>query len=338
MKMTPLGSLIFPQIVEYSPWFNRGDLIYDKSKHTLTYLNGYYVCSQKQKGKCNISDEKNIKATEFEKNFTEFAKDLLLYEEEAKEIFYSMDKQGLEIIKKDIFREQQILDRMQINIKAIERDYKDKKKINYIDIADFKKLFYEELKISYVRFLLIELEDKLKILGNPKFNTSLGVDMSTTVEKIYLSNNGVIQKIKFEGLIDYLFQFLKSKIPGYYQNSRISIIESENFKSLDLKYVFNKFKQDNFRNTLSYFMYGTKYSEDKQIEQLFKNMEGAAPRQIIKTLYFAKSLSRTSWAHLELKFFSKNHNDKVFGRLQALKSKKGKKIEITMMPAFKKNK
>ena len=77
-------------------FFPKGVLRFSESGHVLTTNGKYYVCSQKQKGKCELK-EATIRADNFERTFSrlgkkleipEKSKDQILMNEALRQILY----------------------------------------------------------------------------------------------------------------------------------------------------------------------------------------------------------------------------------------------------------
>jgi hypothetical protein len=322
-----MGTLIIPKL-NNTPFFNRGNLVYKNSGHTLTQLNGYYMCSQRQKGKSICGNEGNLKVEDFERRFKRYVDKLKIDEETARKLFYEVDRKGVDLREKIEPQETKQNNNMNICIKAIERDIKDKKKIKTGDITSFKESYIRALKINYEKYLLILIMDCLKFLGKPGTKTS-DEWFSTFFYKIYLSDTGKILSLKMEGIGDYIIRLIENKIPGYLKTAEVNITERINFPSLDFVKVMDYFRENNYRDTLSFFPFGSEYAEEKQSKQLFEWMKKAEDKEILKTLYFLKDISKSPMALLNLKMYSKNNNEKVASSMEKKKARYGKNIKYT---------
>ncbi len=81
---------------------------------------------------------------------------------------------------------------------------------------------------------------------------------------------------------------MDKKIPGYMSRYKIPIIGKREFPSLNIVEVMEYFKQNNFRDTLTYTNYRSGYYEKKAKKKLFKNIKNFKPKQIIEIGYHLK--------------------------------------------------
>jgi len=326
-----MGTLIIPELSN-APVFNRGNLVYKNSGHTLTHLNGYFMCSQRQKGKCVNRTEENIKVKNFERRFERYIEKLKIDEETARKLFYEIDRRGVDLREKIEPQETRQKNNMDICIKAIEKDIKDKKKIKTGDITFFKEAYINTLKINYEKYLLLLIMDSLKFFGKPGTKTKKMAEwFATFVNKIYLSDTGKILSLKMEGIGDYIFKLIENRIPGYLKMAEVNITERINFPSLDLVKVMDYFRENNYRDTLSFFPFGSKYAEEKQAKQLLEWSKKAEEKELVKILYFLKDISKSPFALLDLKMYSKNNSEKVANSMEKKKARYGKDIKYTMV-------
>lgn len=313
------------------PAFNRGDLVYKNSGHTLTQLNGYYICSQRQKRKCVSRKEENLKVIDFKRRFERYVEKLKADEAVLKKLFFEIDRQGVDLREKLEPEEKRQINNMDACIKAIESDLRNKKKINFGDVSFFKEAYLSRLKINYEYYLLLfVVMGTLKDLGIPKTSTERMANwLATLVNKIYLSDTGKILEIKMEGIGDYILRIIENKIPGYLEKAGVKIVERINFSSLNFVKVMDYFRENKYRDTLSFFPFGSQYAEEKQIKQVLEPLKNLGNKELVKTLYFLKDTSKSPLALLNLKMFSKNNNEKIAVAMEKNKARYGKNIKYT---------
>lgn len=326
------GTLIISNLKVDPSWFFRGELVFEKSGHSLTYSNGYYVCSQKQKNNCLIKEEDNFKVATLERNFDRLINDLKLDEATARKIFYDIERSSVDVIEKYWIKRDEIIKSMKNDIVLMEQELKSKGKIKPSDLTSFKNHYRKTIRLTYIFYLLHFLKQSLLAIGKPDIkNEEFAECMLNSIEKIYISDKGKILKIKFEGIFDYLLAIIKSKSPDYLNNFKIPIIERAKFDNLNLLKVIENFERNEFRDTINYFPFGSKYKEDKQIKDTFELMKNAEPKELIKSLNFLIFMSKTSGALLDFKMYTKNNSGSIIKELAKNKGRFGKALETSLI-------
>ncbi|MFA6428694.1 MAG: hypothetical protein WCW02_04125 [Candidatus Buchananbacteria bacterium] len=268
-----------------SPTFFEGLLAYKKSGHSLTYINGYYSCALRQKGKCKDNREQSFKAKELDLKFANLLDKWQIDEKtmeneilpEIRKVSNKVKEEGLKVIRKK-------QENMQITIDAMKKDIKNKKKISSHDLAYIKTLFMDMMRsyfpcclMAHAGVGLISLHDKDKS------------GFTTMFKRVYISDTGRFEYIELEGLGEAVLNFLETKMPGF--TKRLGIpVRGFGLKNTNLSEAMIFFKDNNFRNGLSYSIYRSKHSEDRYFELIFRLSKNGNPKQIIllceQLLYF----------------------------------------------------
>ena len=139
------------------PLFERGTLMYEKSGHSLTFSNGYYICTQKLKQKCNDKNEKNLKADVFERKFTRHIESLKLDEIQAHMAVLQITQDFIplknEFMKENLGKK----DIYDATLDAITSELKDNRNIIKKDKKDLKEVYQQLLRAYYPNFLFFFL-------------------------------------------------------------------------------------------------------------------------------------------------------------------------------------
>lgn len=250
--------------------------------------------------------------------------DLRIEESIGKKLYYELQRKNIDL--KEIYDnkldEQQ--DNMQTVINAVKKDIENGEKIKKSDIYCFNDYYKSTLKIDFIFFIALMCGVTVNAFGRPDLtNADIARQFMTFTKKIFVTNTGDIISIELEGIGDYIFSLLQSKIPSFLNNFKIPLIGRKKFQTLDLVGAIKNFEADGFRNVHSFHMFANQYEEDKQIKSLFKFMKGAKPKEIIETLIMLKYTSKTLGALVGVFMFSKNNNKVMFKKMS--ESKKGRK-------------
>jgi len=277
--------------IQNVPIFNRGVIVYENSNHILTPFKDYYSCAEKQKGNCSNNNEKMLNRKNFERKFRRYTNDLKIDKEAGTKMHFDIQKECADLMARTVNEIESKRKNMDITLKAMEQDLKASNKIKPSDLAFLKEEFWDILIINYPAILIYLMQGMFHSLTEFEYNVEVhGYDnfFENMVEKIYISDSGKITKIKFEGFGDYLFQYMDKKIPGYMGRYKIPIIGKREFPSLNIVEVMEYFKQNNFRDTLTYTNYRSGYYEEKAKKKLFENIKDFKPKQIIEIGYHLK--------------------------------------------------
>lgn len=276
---------------QYKPIFNHGMLFYENSGHTLTPLKDFYTCAEKQKSKCFNEHEKMLNRQNFERKFRRYTKDLKIDKKIGTRLFFDIQKEAADYTVKMVEEITDKRENMDITLKAMQKDLKLGNKIKPSDLAFLKEEYWDIMKINYPAILIYYMQGLILFLTEFEYNEEVRASdnlFECMVEKIYICDDGKIKKIKFEGLGDFIFQYIEKKIPGYMNEYKIPIIERRRFSSLDIGEAMEFFKQNNYRDTLSYTNFRSGYYEEKAKKELLKNIKSFNPNQIIEIGYHLK--------------------------------------------------
>lgn len=275
---------------EPSQHLRDGILTFEKSGHSLTFVNGYYVCSRYQKGECTNKEEKRIESLNFEKKLARTLEPLKIREEDLIKCGYELERWGTDLREKahyEILLKQRSMD-------AILDNCKQKKEISQRDEKDLKDLYVKMLELSYPAFSIEMATPAMEALVLIDQSKRMATVLAFAIfKKIYITDDGEITAIELEGYGEYLFKYLSKKIPFWGNNLKIKI----NYK-LDLPNTVNYvevieyFKKDNFKNLLSYSVFSSEYSIKKLVDK-FTSWEKT--RDIEERLIFWRNIKERLW-------------------------------------------
>jgi len=259
----------------WPPFFNKGMLVYEESGHPLTIVGKYYVCAQKQKGKCSNDCEKMIDKDKLEKKFKDQFKNLELTQDKAMDLICDLAKFKIDIERGAVKEINSIRDKVGGTLFLVRQDLSRGKKVSKEDIADLRKLALELMKAAHPNFIFYMIQNAINGLTAYKYNNDNNIrkqPISSLVKRAYIDNNGNFTEISLEGIGDYLFQYIESVMPGFTKKLGISIIERIKFPSLDFDKVIDFFKENDFRNSYSDCHLSNKNREEKFLKELFKGV------------------------------------------------------------------
>ena len=209
--------------------FRPGQLIYEKSGHTLTFSNGYFICSKKCKKLCNDKTELSIKYRNLEKKFAYLLLNFTIPKEVARDMFYELDKIGVGL-RKDIEKDIKLnMEMMDATLACIKQDFAKNGKIKPSDTNILKEEYYKLLKIGFPGQLVGISQSLLKLLGMIKEDRILvqKTMASVVIKNIYLTNDGKISKIRLERWCDFLFRLVERKVPDYLKKIENKLFEEK---------------------------------------------------------------------------------------------------------------
>ncbi|MCK9445278.1 hypothetical protein M0Q50_00110 [bacterium] len=250
---------------EPSQHLRDGMITYEKSGHSLTFVNGYYVCSKYQKGECINKEEKRIESLNFEKKLARSLESLKIREEDFIKCKYEFERWEIDLREKN---EYEILLKQQ-SMDAILDNCKQKGEISQRDEKDLKDLYVKILEFAFPAFSIGMARPVMESLVLIEQSKRMATVLAFAIfKKIYITNDGEIKSIDLEGYGEYIFKYLSKKIPFWNNELKIKI----NYK-LDLPNTVNYidtieyFKKDNFKFFLSYSIFSSKYSIKKSLDK-----------------------------------------------------------------------
>lgn len=267
--------------------FHTGQLIYEKSGHTLTFSNGYFICSRKCKKLCNDKTELSIKYRNLEKKFAYLLPNFKISEPVAKDMFYELDKIGVDL-RKDIEKEVKFgMQTMDATLVCIKQSLAKNGKIKPSDTKTLKEEYYKLFKIGFPYRLMTISQEILKLLstlGEENILSQKAV-ASIIIKNIYLTNDGKISKIRLEKWPDFLFQLIKHKSPDYLDDIKDKIIDRIDFDFLDFNHAIEFFSKDGYKNTFSFGEFGSICSKDQLFKDIEKRIKGGSSEQYFNFWY-----------------------------------------------------
>jgi len=270
------------------PLFDGGRLVYADSGHTLTHVNGFYVCSLKQKGKCENKDEESISVKNFERKFIRHIKNLSITKLEADTFKMQMVQEFTPLMSKILPVISHKEDHMGFYIDAIYSELKTKKNISTNEVATIKKDFAELLKLSYPSHLLLMAYGFIEALSLFENERLVAQGAHLIFDKTYVSDSGAIKKIKLEGLADFTFYYLAHHIPNFMNKWKIPFVDRGSFSTPNFEKACQYFQENDYRSALSYEMYKSKHAEKDQITKIFAVVKDEPPIEKIRFWRFLK--------------------------------------------------
>lgn len=255
------------------PPLNDGTLTYEKSGHTLTFINGYYICSQKQKGKCNSEEEKNQKGRQMDERLHKAIMPFKIEENTGRDIFYELEKLEIDVIKSI---EEEISQRMELlhaTIKACEAEGK----ITQKDRRDLKNSLLLMQEIAFPRFAFFITKLTLKCLAELDESYENFRYVCPMFKKVYISDEGEVKAIELQGIDQWLFKYLQKEIPNYGKDLKIKVIDKLNLPdNYNLTEIIKYFRKNNYKDVVTWSAFVSKYSRNKEIDKMLKiiNKEG----------------------------------------------------------------
>lgn len=268
------------------PLLTGGALIYTKSGHTLTYVNGYYVCSKKQKGLCQNKDEKNIREGDLKKEVVNFLNKIKVGKKDAEKAVLNLviedTNRKLAEIDKNWWLE--IVDR---TIEAIKSETTQGEKISKGDLRTLKYNFNNLFKAGYKNTLLIFASGFIGSISNDFTPGRLQV-FNDMAKKVYVNNSGKITSIELDGLADYALQYLKKRVPDFDEKVKKLLINRIDFPSLNFADACSYFEKNGYRNTLSRMLFRSASAENRRINEIMNVANSLDRRDKIKWWSFLR--------------------------------------------------
>ena len=278
--------------------FASGVLAFEKSGHTLTCDKKYYVCSQKQKQACKLP-ERRIKVRNFNRSFVRLAKkfeipqnakDFLLVKKTMAQLLHDMiDEWTTDFESYDLYGNQ---------MELMKQDLKEGKKRQFKNDAEEAAKHLIEDPSNDVQLAGSILLGIVMTFASEKISeTYAGMTLAWLSEKIYISDDGKITKIKLNLLGDFAFQFMRKNVPTYQKPFKYFIDSRElgklDYRDLAKQVRWGKIKEPiipplRIAKTMVFF---SKF--------LFTNMHNMTPEKIIAMLsYVDKNASGYTLARL----------------------------------------
>jgi len=267
--------------------FCPGQLIYERSGHTLTFSNNYFICSKKCKKLCNDKTELSIKYRDLEKRFTYLLPNFKIPEQVARDMFYELDKIGVDLRKTIEEETRPGMQTMDATLVCVKQDLTKNGKIKPADTNILKEEYYKLLKIGFPSRLIIISQHILKLLSTLEEENILSKKAVALViiKNIYLTNDGKISEITLEKWCDFLFQLIKRKLPNYLNGIENKIIDRINFDFLNFNNAIESFAKDDYKDTFSFGEFGSMCSKDKLFKEIEERIKGGSHEQYFNFWY-----------------------------------------------------
>jgi len=225
------------------PFFASGVLTYGEKGHTLTRDKAYYVCSQRQKGKCDLHT-KAIKADTLEKSFSRFAQKFEIVDDLKEQVVFrkilggilhglvddmieaplslSLDY-SLDEAKKSLAEE---------NMRQFKQDMKDAKEAMARRLKEADPILVSSLTLGIV----------MTFGRHDVPLTEMGLMPSYLSKQIILDAKGKIEKVELFAIGDYAFQLIRHYAPTY-RIPHHQLNTPQQFESLEFKQVAKQIRR-----------------------------------------------------------------------------------------------
>jgi len=241
-----------PKKLQKSPflYFAPSVITFQQSGHTLTRDKAYYVCSQKQKGKCKLP-EHTLKARNLERSFARFAKKFEIPHAEKETILIKkvlgkiMHDQVDDWIESDAFNEI-----FEASTEMMKEDIKtgNTKEFNKNAKEAIKSL--DDATNTATEYLAGIMTGVAITFASRKISEAdAGMTLAWLSEKIYLSDKGKIVNLKLYLVGDFIFQFFRQNITGYGKPFKY-ILSPRAFENLNYRDVAKKIRRGDIKETL----------------------------------------------------------------------------------------
>lgn len=287
--------------IKAPPLFSKGCLVFADSKHSLVKNGNYYRCSLKTNGFCIRETEQLVSAKNLEDRLSRLMDKFMLPEGKAQAVFEKMMGVFVQGMIKGASRDLHIQNNLEATGNLMITDLRAGLEIKKSDFLEFKRLYFQIIKNSYTDLLPGFLIDFLFILIK---NKSEQDEMNSFIEKVfkqsprklhhnfalqlktvYLSDEGEIKNIEFEGYGWFVFQYFKNLIPEYRPKLKDGfILNKKKFESLDYSKVIEEFTQNDLVDVYSYNAFATKYAKEKHLKKIFGGFENLLSQEKIDYL------------------------------------------------------
>jgi hypothetical protein len=291
------------------PLFVKGCLTFKDSDHILIQDRGYYRCSEQVKGQCGHHEEKIILVKDMEKRFNNLVKRFELPEGEGIRLFDDLLISLVKVWRKGSVRDMHLEREITALSNIIIDDIKKRRPISTRDFLELKRVYFQLHKNMYEDMLFNFMFDPLFTLNAyskeqdqmtafiekaVRIKTSRILQtFALQIRKIYLSNDGLIKNIEFEGWGWYMIQKLKHDIPNYLSDFKEGFItNTKQFDSFDYFNVIDEFARDDYIDAYSYSALSTKYAKEKILKKIFDGFDDLKPKEKIEYIKKLNGVSK----------------------------------------------
>ncbi len=202
-------------------FFRDGTLVFEVSGHKLLISDKHYRCALNWKGKCSANGEKQIKKETLDRAFSRYAQKFAIEESVGKRFLNRLMRDNLcDILfgtEEESELEQSVIDTTRA---AMIQDVAEKKKVKPSDIKAIEDAFVKQEQAEYPLMLLGVALNLISAFINPHKEAFIGQNLAYVSKKIYLSNDGKIQKIELEKWGWYVLNLIDKQSPSYLRNLR----------------------------------------------------------------------------------------------------------------------
>jgi hypothetical protein len=136
---------------------------------------------------------------------------------------------------------------------------------------------------------LVKNPVKILYLEKHQYNNAVGQSFFVNaIEKIYLTDNGKIARIKLEGIFDLIFHLIEAGKPDFLSGSKVKIEDRENFSSLDLVEIMDRYREDNYKGTYSSSIFKSDNFYREYKKNFFPDLKNAKQWKLIELGYALK--------------------------------------------------
>jgi hypothetical protein len=269
-----------PQAKRHIPYFRKGELVFQKSGHTLTHNKGY-VCSKKQKGQCTLPEQR-IKVENFERNFSHLAKSFEIPDEyklsSVKKMIGDILHGQVDTLLESEDFEHDIFDNAVVLMNEdIEKNDPKQFKADFKDAVDA----IEKESDRSTNFLVGILMSAVIAFGKKGISESdAGRFLAYLSEKVYLSDEGKIVKIKLTQCGDFVFQYMRASAPFYTEPFKWFVGE-RTFPSLDYKEVAKSISAGTFELSIPSMALGATFAKATNVIPNILKLDAKKAMQLV---------------------------------------------------------
>ncbi len=287
--------------IEPIPFFKKDTLAYSKSGHELEESDRHYRCKEHCKTE---SGEKQIRKERLQSNFNYYVQKLRLEPEKAEKVSNDLMRKYLIslLMESDdgIIGKQEVLD---TTIRVMDEDLKNIKsvkaedeyyetgqfkgggRLKKEDIETFEDTFVTKQKEILPQQLFAVLLSYLKTLSDPRYARHLGRGLALISKKIYISNEGKIEKIEFERWGWYVLNYIDKRFPDYLNSLKQKGVVITNgydkIIEMDINEAVHSFKGSNFLEATNWLDVDSLSTLFEILRNVIKSMTGG-PEDIQK--------------------------------------------------------
>lgn len=248
------------------------------------------MCSKKQKGVCENDNETRLKAEIFQRNFSRLAMKFSIPDGNQAFLSKNMVAKILHAFIDEITESNLDTEFFDTTIDVMEQESGINKKQYKTDFKDAKNSYVaiqNENTILPLASILISVI--ITFIRQDKSEAEMGAVLAYLSDKVYLSDSGKINKIKFNKLGNYIVQYIQKYLPNYGNSFKHLLTNAEKFETLEFKNVAKLIRKGEMDNLLPYDPFQSSYTISKYIKLTFSNILELKPERAIDHLKFLGS-------------------------------------------------